>query len=311
MNEIPPGANPQLLDRYIREQALPPEFLATADRHYRPLAKWLAAQRRADAALFVGINGAQGTGKSTLSEVLKIYLEDVHGLATAVLSIDDFYLTRAERKQLATNVHPLLLTRGVPGTHDIALARTTIARLKSLGSGQHIKLPHFDKAADDRAPENEWKLFTGPTRVIILEGWCVAAKAEPAARLSRPVNALEAEEDPDARWRTYVNRQLREVYSPLFLELDLLIFLQAPSFEAIYRWRSEQEAKLRDRLGTTAIETRVMDEAALARFIQHYERITRNNLETLPVQADAVLILDQDHRVKETRYRKSRLDQIT
>ena len=70
--------------------------------------------------LVLGICGAQGSGKSTLAEALAERLER-DGLACAVLSLDDLYLTRAERERLARGVHPLLATRGPPGTHDTSL----------------------------------------------------------------------------------------------------------------------------------------------------------------------------------------------
>src|SRR5689334_11864372 len=102
------------------------------------LAQWIASKVRPGRLLTIGINGAQGSGKSTLAALLHDLLEDGAGLRTVVLSIDDFYRTRAERQGLAREVHPLLETRGVPGTHDVALARHVLARLRELGRGESL-----------------------------------------------------------------------------------------------------------------------------------------------------------------------------
>ena len=212
---------------------------------------------------------------------------------SAVLSIDDFYLTRAERAVLAETVHPLFATRGVPGTHDVAMLRETLDQLLALGDGQTLAVPTFDKARDDRADLTTWRLVEGPLDLIMLEGWCVGSTAQPREALEAPINDLERVHDADAEWRIAANRALADEYAPVFDRLDALVFLAAPSFDAIYRWRLEQEQKLADTVGGPAI----MNRAAIARFISHYERITRHNLDTLPARADVVLTLDEQHAV--------------
>ncbi len=133
-------------------------------------------------------------------------------------------------------------------------------------------VPVFDKACDDRALESDWLQVRGPIQVVIVEGWCVGARAQLADDLVHPVNALEREEDPDGRWRRYVNDQLSSRYGELFALLDLCVLLRAPSFETIQTWRAEQEAGLhRSRRGSLP----PMDPNALHRFISHYERLTR------------------------------------
>jgi len=194
------------------------------------------------------------------------------GCPTAILSLDDFYLRRSERIVLARDVHPLLMTRGVPGTHEVGLALRSLAGLLAPRDGVPTIVPVFDKACDDRAPESEWLHVGGPIHVVILEGWCVGARPQLARELVQPVNELEREEDPDGRWRRYVNDQLSGSYSELFARLDLCVLLRAPSFEIIQDWRAEQEAGLqRSRRGSLP----PMDPNALHRFISHYERLTR------------------------------------
>lgn len=221
--------------------------------------------------VLIGLSGPQGSGKTTTAARLRERLEQ-GGLRTVVLSLDDFYLTREQRAELARTVHPLLATRGVPGTHDVAMMAATLETLAAAAGDQVTPLPTFDKAQDDRAPAADWPAFLGRPDAIVLEGWCVGAGPQAADDLAAPINSLEAVEDADAAWRTYVNDRLATDYSAFFASFDDLIALCAPSFDCVFAWRAEQEAALRLRAPEGA---RVMTDAELARFIAHYERITR------------------------------------
>jgi D-glycerate 3-kinase len=280
------------LHDFLRREQLPATYLDAIDKYFIPLADRIAA-RHANATLILGVQGGQGTGKSTLACVLSLLLAQQHGLRVVQLSLDDVYLTRAERRVLAARVHPLLATRGVPGTHDVALALATLSALKTAVAGETVVVPRFDKAQDDRCPRDRWDRVEGPVDVIVFEGWCVGASPQSADDLEAPVNALEAAEDIDGRWRRYVNAQLATGYRELFEQLDYLVALQASSFECIYRWRGLQEQKLAARL----CGSRVMDEQQLARFIQHYERLTRHCLRELPARVDWLFTVDENHQI--------------
>ncbi|MEJ2088781.1 MAG: hypothetical protein P8Y69_09990, partial [Gammaproteobacteria bacterium] len=235
----------------------------------------------------LGIGGGQGAGKTTLATKLVESLSLV-GLTAAALSIDDFYLTRAARQRLAHTVHPLLGTRGVPGTHDVMLAVSVIRALKS---GEITTCPRFDKAVDDRAPEGS---TLGPDLdVIIFEGWCVGVPPQPAAALDIPANDLERIEDPNGVWRRYVNDRLTEEYPALWALIDDLVYLQVPDMRAVLRWRTQQEAQ--------HPPGRRMDPAALARFGAHYERLTRWMSEELSRTAQLVGFLDENHQLEDLR----------
>jgi D-glycerate 3-kinase len=235
--------------------------------------------------VLVGISGPQGCGKSTTVARLATRLR-AGGLTTAVLSIDDVYLTRDERRRLSAQVHPLLATRGVPGTHDIGLLETTLDALASAGPDCAVPLPAFDKIADDRRARAEWPVHRGRAEVVLLEGWCVAARAQPGEALRAPCNELERDEDPDGRWRAYVNARLADDYARLFARVDFTVLLRAPDFSIVHRWRDEQE----ERLASAEGRQRSMDAAAIARFIAHYERLTRWQMQSggfdLTVQLD-------------------------
>jgi len=273
---------------FLATHGLPPSARAAVARLHAPLADWLAREHAGHARpLVVGLCGAQGAGKSTAALVIA-HLLRAKGLVVAGLSLDDLYLTPAERQALAARVHPLLATRGPPGTHDVALGEAVIDALCKAGQ---TAVPSFDKATDDRRPRADWPVFAGPADIVLLEGWCVGAIRQPDAALVQPINMLEREEDADGVWRRYVNDALG-AYQPLFARLDRLILLRAPSFAVVERWRGEQEAKLRETAADDA-RSRVMTDAQLARFIQHYERLTRWILAEMPARANAVATLDE------------------
>ena len=283
------------LGQFLVQHRLPDAFRETALSFYLPLAREIQGWRQNSSTLVIGINGAQGTGKSTLADFLALATETLFGWRSAVLSIDDFYLTRAEREALAVEVHPLLQTRGVPGTHDVDLLRRTLTSLRVLESGETFRLPRFDKSTDDRAPETTWPNVEGPLDLVILEGWCVGSSSCDPSSLEPAANDLERNEDAAGHWRQWVEQRLRDDYESIFATLDRLVMLAAPSWDAVFRWRLEQEEKLAAKTGGRGHG--LMGSSEVARFIQHYERITRRNLLEMPSRADVVLMLGEDHSV--------------
>jgi D-glycerate 3-kinase len=254
---------------------------------YVPMAAWVA-EHVEDRTVVLGLNGAQGTGKSTLARLLQQLLARVHGLRAAIMSLDDIYLSGADRLQRANTIHPLLATRGVPGTHDVDLG---VRVIRCLREGRPIALPRFDKAKDERHPVAQWPPWEGRCDVVIFEGWCVGARPQRSNELETPVNGLERLEDPTGDWRWYVNRELGGHYQALFAELDLLVMLRPPDFDRVYAWREEQEARLR----AAGAGPEVMSPSAVRRFVMHFERLTRFMWEEMPGRADAIVYLGDDH----------------
>lgn len=284
------------LPAFLAAERLPGSFGAIVETRYVPMAQAIAARRGQGAPLIVGICGPQGSGKTTGAAVLARLLSR-QGLRVARLSIDDLYLTLRERRALAEAVHPLLATRGVPGTHDVALGIRTLDALAASGA---VSLPMFDKAIDDRLPEARWPLFDAPADIVLFEGWCVGARPQTAAALAAPVNRLEAEEDAGGRWRRHVNDALAGPYRRLFERIDMLIQFVAPDFATVRRWRVEQEDKLRTlrRDGGASGDDRIMDDAALTRFLDHYERLTDHIAREMPARADIVLRLGGNRDIR-------------
>jgi len=275
------------IDKLIVAEALPDDYRTVVEQHWRPLADRIADLWFDKRPLLVGINGAQGSGKTTLCRFLETLLIE-HNLRTVTLSLDDLYLPRVERIALAADLHPLLATRGVPGTHGVALGE---AILDDLLAGRTAALPRFDKAADDRAAMR--RMVEPPIDVVLFEGWCVGAVPQTAEALIEPVNSLERDEDPDGAWRREVNRRLATDYAELFSRIDLLVMIKVESFEAARANRKLQESKLAaSHRGGAAI----MDDAALDRFLMHYERLTRWMLEEMPGRGDVVIRIGRDQR---------------
>ena len=238
----------------------------------------------------LGLSGLQGSGKSTLARVMKAQAE-ARGWPTEVLALDDFYYARSDREALARDVHPLLRTRGVPGTHEIELMMSVLAALPHASDKLPVSHPRFDKGRDTRFPPSRWPRTTRPPRLVIVEGWALGIRPQLQAALTRPINELERTEDPDGSWRHWVNKQLRG-YQPLWRKFDALIVLQAPSWEIVRRWRGEQEQELLARHAPLA-----MDATAMERFLAHFERLSRHALATLPALADTCVEYDDDRHV--------------
>jgi D-glycerate 3-kinase len=238
----------------------------------------------------LGLSGLQGSGKSTLARVMKAQAK-ARGWATEVLSLDDFYYARSEREALARDVHPLLRTRGVPGTHEIELLLSVLADVPHASVRLAVTYPRFDNGRDTRLPPSRWPRITQRPELVIVEGWALAIRPQSPGALTRPINALERDEDPDGTWRRWVNMQLRS-YQPLWRKFDALIVLQAPHWDIVRRWRGEQEHELLARHAPLA-----MDAATMKHFLMHFERLSRHALATLPTLADTIVEYDDERHV--------------
>jgi D-glycerate 3-kinase len=284
------------VESFIARENLPASYAKTVEQWFLPLAQTVLQRVSVShKTLVVGVSGSQGSGKTTLASLLVLLLRELMGLRAINLSIDDFYHTHAQRQHLGRTVHPLLATRGVPGTHDVELAINTINALTSEGE---VAIPRFNKAIDDRAPPAEWPRILAPLDVVVLEGWCLSIPAQAESQLLLPINALETQEDCDGRWRSFVNQQIQQDYAAWYGMVDFLVMLKAPHFDKVYEWRQTQEDKLKAAVEMGAGNgSRLMDREQLQRFIQHYERLTRHGLEALPAIADVVFELTGEQMI--------------
>lgn len=254
---------------------------------YIPLASWLSQQTK---TFTLGINGAQGSGKTTFAKILKQILTKSFNKSVVIISIDDLYLTKSERLQLSKTTHPLLASRGVPGTHDVKIGLEVFKQLK-YNDNYPVHIPTFNKVIDDRDDQHCWQIISNKPDIILFEGWCVGAIAEDQETLSIPINSLEINEDNNGEWRRYVNNQLKNTYQTIFSEIDELIMLRIPHYEKVLEWRTLQETKLKQRTKTNV----GIDHNEIRYFTMHFERITRNTLKEMPTRAKLIFEINNDH----------------
>ena len=245
----------------------------------------------------VGLSGGQGSGKSTISKIIKIILKENYNLETVIFSIDDFYKTLKERKIMSKKINPLFLTRGVPGTHNTKILFNCIYKLKS-SKFKKLMIPRFDKAIDDRSKKKDWLKVVKKPNIVIFEGWCVGAKPQKNKDLIIPINELEKHKDQNKIWRIKVNQELKMNYKKIFKLIDKLIFLKVPSFSHVFKWRLLQEKKLR----FSSKGKKIMSNEQIKKFIMFYERITKHMLKTLSYTADSVIKIDTKHRLKSLKF---------
>lgn len=289
-----------------------------ASQHLQPLIdNTLNKLKHSKCSVILGITGAQGSGKTTLASYLETTFNQTQKVKAVSLSLDDFYLKKSQREQLGKEIHPLLTTRGVPGTHDIKQAAETIQALTNNNKHTTVSIPRFNKAIDDRLPESQWDLIESPVDIIILEGWCLGSPAQNQDTLIKDVNLLEKNQDPGHIWRKYANEQLLSTYANFFQCIDIWVMLQAPSFDCVYQWRLEQEEKLKltleqelqatSQVSTSVPSNEIMTAEQIAQFIPYFQRITEHTLSTLPTQAEPFQInhlyqLDSNRKIIKERH---------
>ena len=266
-----------------------------------PICFWIAKKANKRKPYFIGLAGGQGTGKTTISSLIKIILEKYFKLKVFKISIDDFYKTREERIKLSKKIHPMLMTRGVPGTHDIKMMLDFFKKTKVKGF-KKMKLPNFNKAVDDRFPKKNWYNINQKPDIIIFEGWCVGARPEINKTLKKPINSLEKTNDQSLIWRKHVNQQLKTKYKKLYSQLNCMIYLKAKNFSLLQKWRLKQEKKLWLK-NKNKSSNKIMSKGDVINFMQTYQRITQNMFKNMPKYASIILNLNDNHQIKSAVYK--------
>ncbi len=265
---------------------------------YLPLSEWIhSVYKKDNKTKIIGLSGGQGAGKSTITAILKFILKKKYGLNTCIFSIDDFYKTKKERQKMSKKIHPLFSTRGVPGTHDVNLINETIKKLKNK-KFKKVLIPKFDKSIDDRSNKSKWQKIKIPPHIIIFEGWCVGATHQKDSYLKKSLNIIESKYDLDFVWRKTVNNHLKKQYKKLFSNIDKLVYLKAPNFKHIFKWRLLQEQKMK----LTSKNKKIMSKSQVKRFIMFYERITRSMMKNFSKISDLTIFLDKSHRSKKMKF---------
>ena len=267
-----------------------------------PISFWIAKKVKKNKPCIVGLSGGQGSGKTTISSIISIILRKYFKLNVFIISIDDFYKTRKERFLLSKRIHPLLMTRGVPGTHDINIMLDFFKRVKGK-KFRSLKLPKFNKATDERYNKKLWYSLKKRPDVIIFEGWCVGAKAEKNNILKKSVNSLEKLKDTKLTWRRYVNEQLKTKYKQLYDQLNCLLYIKSSNFTLLKKWRIKQEKKLRLK-NKRSNKFKIMSDQEVINFMQTYQRVTQSMFKYVPKYASIILNLKSNHQIKSVIYNK-------
>ncbi len=262
------------------------------NKFFLPISKEIFKKYIKKKTYIVSITGGQGSGKSTISNILKIILEEAFDLNTVIFSIDDFYKTFKERKKMSKTISPLFLTRGVPGTHDTDLLLNSLKNFKKKIFKKTL-IPKFDKSIDDRLQKNKWQKIPEKPDVVIFEGWCIGASPQKKKDLLVPINVLEKEKDKNMIWRKYVNNQLEKKYKKIFNLIDTTIFLKVPSFKYVYKWRLLQEKKLL----ISSKGKKIMTNKHVKEFVMFYERLTKHMLKDLSRKSDFIIKIDKNHKL--------------
>ena len=267
-----------------------------------PASYWIAKKVNEKKPLMIGLAGGQGTGKTTISSILTLILKKYFKLNVFKISIDDFYKTRKDRKVLSITKHPLLMTRGVPGTHDIDLMLKFFKKVKSK-KFKSLEVPKFNKAIDDRYKKNLWYKLKSKPDVVIFEGWCVGAQAQKSKQLRKPINSLEKVRDQSIKWRLYVNNQLKTKYKTLFKQLDGLLYLKAKNFNILKNWRLKQERKLWIQTKNKK-NLKIMSSGDVINFMQTYQRITQQMFKDAIKNSSIIMNLNNNHQIQNIRFKK-------
>ena len=291
--------------KYIKSQETNTNKFKNKDRMLKsyliPLCFRIAKKNNKIKPLIVGFAGGQGTGKTTITSLISLILKKYFKLNVFKISIDDFYKTRNERKILSKTKHPLLMTRGVPGTHDYRIISNFFKKVKNK-KFIALKLPKFDKSIDDRCKKKFWYKVKSKPDIIILEGWCIGAKAEKNQNIIKPINLIEKEKDPNLVWRKYVNTQLKTNYKNLFKQLNEIIYLKAPGFKLLQKWRTKQEKRLVSK-SKNKKNLKIMSEGDIINFMQTYQRITQNMFKDAPKYASIIMKLNSNHQINSIKFK--------
>ena len=266
-----------------------------------PICFWIVKKSNKKSPLIIGLAGGQGTGKTTIASIISLILKKYFKLKVFKISIDDFYKTRNERKKISKSIHPLLMIRGVPGTHDYKIIYEFFKKIKNKKIAK-FRLPKFDKSKDERYNKKFWYKIDSKPDVIIFEGWCVGAKSQKNSKLIKSINSLEKISDQNFVWRKYVNLQLKKNYKNLFRQIDEIIYLKANNFKMLQKWRIKQEKTLWLK-SKNKRSLRIMNRGDIINFMQTYQRITQNMFKDAPKYASIVMKLNSSHQINSIKFR--------
>jgi D-glycerate 3-kinase len=274
------GITPTNVEEVIqgRSHLLPEKMLPVLWDLWLPLGMKIATQRqKLQRPLIQGILGSQGTGKTTMSLVMKLILHHL-GYRTLSLSLDDLYKTYSDRLTLLQD-DPRLIWRGPPGTHDIELGLDILEQIRQGKSP--VTVPRFDKSAYAGAGDRTTPDIVEDVDIVIFEGWFVGV---------RPVNPDIFDcapppivTDEDKAFARDMNHQLTK-YVPLWEKLDSLIVLYPTDYRCSLEWRKQAEQKM------IAAGKSGMTDTQIEEFVNYFWRSLHPELFIKPLSQSAQIV---------------------
>ncbi|NET73994.1 MAG: glycerate kinase [Sphaerospermopsis sp. SIO1G2] len=225
-----------------------------------PWATKMAVSRESLGRTFIqGILGVQGTGKTTMCQILSIIFE-YFNYKTLSLSLDDLYKTYSDRQALQKQ-DPRLIWRGPPGTHDINLGLSVLTQIRQGESS--VTVPQFDKSAYAGAGDRTTPKIVTDIDIVLFEGWFVGVvPIDPQLFDSAPPPIITA---ADRLFAREMNEQL-QTYLPLWERLDSLIVLDPQDYHYSFAWRKQAEQKM------IAAGKSGMNDAQIEEFVNYFWR---------------------------------------
>ncbi len=257
-----------------------------------PVLQEITKKQRKGKTLIVGIQGGQGTGKTTLGRFLAAVLTKA-GYRVTAFSLDDFYEPLAQR-HLLQRLYPdnvfYQIPRGMPGTHRVIDLYRTLQRIRA---GRPFELPVFDKAKFGGEGD-----ITGTKRrimarqdIVLFEGWCLGlppvSSSELVAICKRnrvPIQRIDPDYNDHRVMLQYIPK-----YQPLWKFIGFMIILNAGSPELHRQWRWQQEQELIRKRG------KGMTKNEIRHFVNVYLPLTYVCYEK--AAADVRLMLNAQHRI--------------
>ena len=246
-------------------------FLETLWNLWLPLAMQLATEKQSlNQTLIQGILGVQGTGKTTLCQVLTLILGKL-GYSTVSLSLDDLYKTYVDRQNLQ-KADPRLIWRGPPGTHDIDLGISVLDKLRASKTAElaafdspKIEIPRFEKSAWGGAGDRSQSELISGADIVLFEGWFVGVNPVADARLNEFLAAapFPISTEGDCQFARDMNAKLHD-YLPLWKRLDRLMVLYPRDYRLSQVWRNQAEREM------MAAGKSGMSEAEINRFVEYF-----------------------------------------
>ncbi|MGB3267499.1 MAG: glycerate kinase [Microcoleus sp.] len=258
-------------------------FLETLWNLWLPLAIQLSKEKQSlNRPLIQGILGSQGTGKTTLCQVLKLILGKLK-YSTVSISLDDLYKTYADRQQLQ-KADPRLIWRGPPGTHDIDLGIAVLDKLRGSPVGELaavdnlksdvfqtdlinniIEIPRFDKSAWGGAGDRTQPEIICGADIVLFEGWFVGVNpvAEAALNEFLAQRPFPISTEADCQFARDMNAKLHD-YLALWNRLDRLMVLYPRDYRFSQVWRNQAEREM------MAAGKSGMGEDEINRFVEYF-----------------------------------------